>query len=162
MAVVARVMILREEVSFKPLSRNGEPVVCDGYAIACRTDKPVYLDVSTDEKMGAVALSVLMGRFGRDDYFAAPPAEPEPCSVTKEEFEAISPHDPLYEGLKREVDASAEANREYQNAVRDHNALIACIADEDVRLAPAILERRCRLPNEGFEIVYLYDSYPMP
>lgn len=119
-----------------------------------------YLDVSTDEKLESVALSVIKGRFGtKNDYYGyleepIPPKEPD---FTKDQYAAMP------ESLKKSADQIIEqyrlTYRVYKQHQKEYDLVKHCLESNDGKLAIKILKSRSHYEDEGFEIVDVKEEY---
>jgi hypothetical protein len=160
---VRRMMFLKEDVQMVPHESEGQTY----YVQQSRT---VYLDVTGEDLLGKVALSILESRFGRSNnrFKLEKPVKPEALSLAfQAEWEATSEVEEGDEGfneymeMKAIVDESILQNRRYSNDLKEYEAIIHCIETEDERLAFPLLESRRHRLNEGYDYpVYLLDSYP--
>jgi len=152
--ILRRILVLHEDVQDVLEYHNGQ-------SVCVRKDKKIYLDITGDDNYGRVALSILKGRFGKPNkkFSLVKPTSPEPCSITESQWNSMSHDDENYESIKEIIDKSSEQHRIYINRLNNYKAILTCIEKADIRLAPALLEQRRNQPNEGYEIVFVYDSY---
>lgn len=123
-----------------------------------------YFDVSTEEKLHAVALSVVTGRFGKDSDRSCdidPGTRPEPpnTGMTEAEVEAL----PLDNILRqRAIDAYNFYNdhlKEYTTAVAQQAYAAKCIEKKDGRRALVLLAARGAFEGEEYDIQDAEESY---
>lgn len=113
-----------------------------------------YLDVSTPEKLRAVALSIIKKRFGGKNLESMVPSEPE-----KPDFDIDQVPTSLKEGALLKL---ADYNRRYaacQNVMNHIAKIKLCLATNDGNLAWQILCLRKHYEDEGFSVVQVDEEY---
>lgn len=123
---------------------------------------PRYFDVSTDEQLQAVCLSIITVRYGPGgdcESYCDPEPEPQPIGLTEMQFEALPDSNPVKIAAKR----MRKAYEDNLRAWKQHNKLIEfiqrCIETKDGKLAHVIMQKRCHSEDEGFVVEEVETTY---
>ncbi len=151
---IRKILILIEDEKVKVLRKEGK------YILVEKTSQKTYLDVSTEEAMGKVALSILKRRFGgnKPRMKLQKPLEPLDCGIVQSIYESLDKESQEYEKATALIEESIAAQKQYETRLAEYEIIMKCIEEEDTRLAPAILESRRNLAGEDYDITFLYDE----
>lgn len=122
----------------------------------------VYLDISTDERFAAVALSIINGRFGGNNpYYYFDNDEPDK-PLSQEQIEAL-PEGSVKHFAFGELSNYTSYTRqkmEWERAERADIVTKEAIEKQDPKLAIQVLKLRSKYEDEGYEIINVLEEYP--
>ena len=116
-----------------------------------------YFDVSTQEKMDAVVLSIVRGRFGQYDseyLFEGEPKRP----FTDEEFATLL-KTPMKEAARLQMQDYRDLLGFYCKHQQEQQRIADCLKNNDAKEAQRVLKSRKHCEDEDYDIVNVEDSY---